>query len=414
MPVLAARAARALARLRGGGSAIPGRVLLALAPDFTRHALERLPYGVVAVTGSNGKTTTTHMLAMLLTAHGLQVVTNSAGGNMPQGVAAGILPWVGVDGRSRGDVAVLEFDEGWAPQLGRTIEPTRSLFVNIQLDQVNRYFEPDRVYRMLRSLGEATTGPVVVNTADPNLLEMAAELEDAGHAVVGFGVDPAVLRDAAHGVAAVDRVRGRLATVADAATVVAWRGQEATIRVPGRDLDVRLPARGLHYAVDAAGAIAAAASVLGDRFDPLAVERAFASLAPVYGRGDTIEAAGQRLETLMMKNLPSMQLNLDALDRVPSRLFIGVDEGTPDPSWLFDLDASGIDHVDVLSGSKAWHLATWLDYAGIPVHEIIEDFDAGIERFLELPAGDDTKVALVNYEIMFELRRKYGYLEIEA
>ena len=109
--VLAGRAVRVLARLRGGGSAVPGRVALAIDPRFAARAVESVPLGVVFVSGSNGKSTTTHMLVRALRAHGLSVFTNPSGANLPQGVASALLAEVPLSGRLRADIAVLEVDE---------------------------------------------------------------------------------------------------------------------------------------------------------------------------------------------------------------------------------------------------------------------------------------------------------------
>ncbi len=91
LAVLIGRAIRVLARLRGGGSAFPGRVALLIAPRFLQRAVERLPLGVVFVSGSNGKSTTTQMLAAIMRAHDLDVFTNPSGANLPQGIASAIL-----------------------------------------------------------------------------------------------------------------------------------------------------------------------------------------------------------------------------------------------------------------------------------------------------------------------------------
>ena len=65
--------------LRGGGSAFPGLVMEKLHPRFVAEELAKLPYGVVVVSGTNGKTTTTKMAVQLLEAQGLKVFTNRTG-----------------------------------------------------------------------------------------------------------------------------------------------------------------------------------------------------------------------------------------------------------------------------------------------------------------------------------------------
>ena len=95
-------------RLRGGGSALPGLVVEKLSPEFLPHALSQLPYGVVLVSGTNGKTTTTKIIVELLRAHGLSVFSNPSGSNFTRGVVASLLDHVDHAGFLNADVAVLE------------------------------------------------------------------------------------------------------------------------------------------------------------------------------------------------------------------------------------------------------------------------------------------------------------------
>ena len=88
LAVSAGRLVRWAARRRGGGSAFPGLVAMKIAPDFLERTIADLPLGVVAVSGSNGKSTTTNMVSAILRAHGVRVFTNPSGGNLPQGIAS--------------------------------------------------------------------------------------------------------------------------------------------------------------------------------------------------------------------------------------------------------------------------------------------------------------------------------------
>src|SRR5690606_5064525 len=107
-------------------------------------------------------------------------------------------------------------------------------------------------------------------------------------------------------------------------------GRDVSVRVGDADVAVRLPARGLHYAADAAAALAVASRTLGDRFPADAASRGFDRMAPAYGRGEVIplrrEADGEQVEFVMFKNAPSLQMNLDALEGAPERSLIAIDE----------------------------------------------------------------------------------------
>lgn len=425
LAVLAGRLVRALARLRGGGSAMPGRVALLVDPQFAGRATAGLPLGVVFVSGSNGKSTTTHMLVGVLRAHGLRVFTNPSGANLPQGVASALLAELPLTGRLPADIAVLEVDEAYGPRLAAVLQPHSVLLVNVQVDQLNRFHEPDRVVRMLAAIAARASRHLVVNGDDANLVGIADA--DSGAANVAmFRVAPALLASApwlargdnpalAGDVAAVRADR----TPPTAVLVTESDGATATLLVDDEPVPVALPARGLHTAVDAAAAVAMAHELLGDGFDSEHAAAGIATMRAVYGRGEVLRlgvgADAEDIELLMMKNPPSLQVNLDALPESPEQLLVAVDEGTPDPSWIYATDFRAIDHVDVLTGTKSWQLATRFAYGDIEVGTVEPDLGRALAAFLALPRPTrGRKTMLVNYEQMMLVRRRLGHLELEG
>ncbi|GAA2222223.1 MurT ligase domain-containing protein [Herbiconiux moechotypicola] len=430
--VLVGRAVRVAARLRGGGSAIPGAVALRIDPGFLERTIAAIPDGVVAVSGSNGKSTTTNMLAAIVRAHGLAVFTNPSGGNLPQGIASALLSEVSTSGRLKADIAVLEIDEGYGTRLAELLKPKTVLLLNIQIDQLNRYHEPDRVAAMLGRVAAASTDGLVLNREDNFLVDLDAQIPARpGRAVSFFGGLPELVLPAGHGVASADRFGEAAASPGSreaAVQVVALDGARATLAIAPVDdhrdgganrepveVVVKLPSRGLHYALDAAGAAAAARSVLGERFRPELVASALDALATVYGRGELLEVEGERIEIIMMKNPASLQLNLDSLESAPEQVFLAVDEGTPDPSWIYDIDFSALDHVDGITGSKAWQFAVRFGYLGIPVGSVDLDVRAALKAFLALPKpASGHKVMILNYEQMMDIRKILGFKELEG
>lgn len=147
--LLISRIARVATRLRGGGSAFPGWILLRLVPDVLARTLGSVPGGVIFVTGSNGKSTTTTMVSAVLAEHGVRVFTNPAGGNLPQGLASAVVAQCSLFGRVRADVAVLEVDEAYGPQIAELLRPDWVVVTNLQVDQLNRFGEPENVYRKI-------------------------------------------------------------------------------------------------------------------------------------------------------------------------------------------------------------------------------------------------------------------------
>src|SRR5665648_999706 len=88
---LLGKTVRRIARIRGGGSALPGLFVEKIDASFVPETLATLPLGVVIVSGTNGKTTTTKMIVELLESQGLKVFTNRTGSNFIRGVAAALL-----------------------------------------------------------------------------------------------------------------------------------------------------------------------------------------------------------------------------------------------------------------------------------------------------------------------------------
>ena len=110
---------------RGGGSALPGLVAERIDPKMVGHLAAQLPEGVIVVTGTNGKTTTTKMIVAILEAQGKRVLTNRSGSNLSRGVASALLEQSKWRGRLAEDIAVFEVDEASMPAVCEQLRPRR-------------------------------------------------------------------------------------------------------------------------------------------------------------------------------------------------------------------------------------------------------------------------------------------------
>jgi UDP-N-acetylmuramyl tripeptide synthase len=414
--MLLAKLARFATRLRGGGSAFPGLVLLKLQPQVLEKTLGSLPGGVVFVTGSNGKSTTTAMLAQLLRHHGVQVFTNPAGGNLPQGLASAVVASATLAGRVKADIAVLEVDEAYGPHISELLRPDWVVVTNIQLDQLNRFGEPEHVFDLVYTLASRAKKGVVVNSGDPNLAVLGGRTHATGLHTHSVAMSETATSRQAHGLVSAPLIFDDEVTAGGSpvATLVDCVGTIASVEVSGNVIDVAIPVPGLHYGVDAALAIGVASVLRDGALDHAAITKAFAAGQPVYGRGEVISYRGRDLAITMQKNLPSLQVNLAAMTEPAERVWVAVDEGTPDPSWIFDADVSILDHVDVVTGTKAHQWALLLEYRGIPYGKIIEDTQEALDHITSLPHNNTPIRAIVNYEQMMLVRRLAGYKDLEG
>ena len=185
------KAVRALAQVRGGGSALPGLFVETIDPDFIRRTLSGLSHGIVLISGTNGKTTTTKMVVELLEGQGMRVFTNRTGSNFTRGVAAALLGAVDAHGKLEADIAVLELDEAYAVHFVKTIRPSYCLLLNVMRDQLDRFGEIDATAQLLKTVAEHTTRGVVINRDDPRLSSQDF-LKTIAAPIACYGVAPSL------------------------------------------------------------------------------------------------------------------------------------------------------------------------------------------------------------------------------
>jgi UDP-N-acetylmuramyl pentapeptide synthase len=371
-------------RKRGGGSAVPGLVVNRIAPGFLSDTLSGFPGGLVIVSGSSGKSTTTKMLVAILEAHHKRVFTNPSTANIAQGLTSALLERVDLRGRIDAEIGVLEMDEGHGAAIAPTLTPRVVLLTNVMTDQIDRFHDSEKVAAMLAKIAARATGSLVINGDDAMLLEVA-ENAPAGAAVARYGVSSDVLAANPRGLGYTRTAPERI-TDATGALVTAVDGRTASLAYRGESIVIQLPARGTHYAVDAAAAVSAAAAVLGDEFDLDLAGRTVSLVAPVFGRGEIVEVRGQQVEFVLVQNPASFQLNIDSLERGIDQVLVAVGSDVRDPSYLWPVDSSPLGNVVTVSGSKAHEIALQLSYQGVVIGQITPDLPTALDEFLALPA----------------------------
>lgn len=414
LAVVVGKLIRIVAKLRGGGSAIPGRVAMLIEPRLLSKTLGALKYGVVFVSGSNGKSTTTALVAGTLASQGLKVFSNPSGGNMPQGIGSAVVGQASLKGVLDADVAVLEVDEAYGEVLAPFIAPSWVVLTNIQIDQLNRFFEPDRVVGMLLSAAGSATNGVVINGSDANLVDIGLMLADVPVTQVQVS-DKALAKWPVGALAAPRFGKGQVVNdIPVSISVVDETDGVATLSLGGVKSEVKLPGKGLHFAIDTALAFSVAERMLGTSFDIETAAAAMASQQTVYGRGEIAKYQGVEIQILMMKNPSSMRATLVAMEDPETSIWIAMDEGTPDPSWIYDIDLSRIGAVRMVSGSRAWHWATRLSYIGKSVEQVQPDSKQALSEYVSfLKANGKRGTLLTNYEQMMAIRKLMGFLDLE-
>ena len=433
-----ARAVGTLSRRsgRGGGTTLPGRLLVRMAPDAIERLAAQLDRGSIVVSSTNGKTTTAGMIAGILRADGRRPVHNRAGSNMHWGVATALL-------EQSGDEGLFELDEAWLPRVAPQIRPRLLVLGNLFRDQLDRYGELERLADEWAELVARLEGSCefALNADDPLIADLGRDKQlERRPGVTYFGIEDQsqALPELQHAHDAKHCRRCGAPYVYDRAfvghlghytcpncdadrpapDVAATRielhgisGSQVQVTTPEGELDLNLPLPGLYNVYNALAAITA-----GLRSGvPLArIRDGLESMRAVFGRVETIEVSGKPMSILLIKNPAGANEVLRTLQLESSNggvdLWVALNDRIADGrdvSWIWDADfellADGVRRV-VCAGTRAPEMALRLKYAGWPEDAI--DVVEPIERSLDeaVSAAPDRLFALPTYTALLELR----------
>lgn len=423
---------------RGGGTALPGLVAGTLAPGLIEACVRQLGRGVVTVTGTNGKTTTSHLLTAAARSAGWDPLANRSGSNLERGVVSAFVAEADAGGaipRAAGRLGVVELDEAVWPRLLPRLRPRVAVFLNLFRDQLDRYGEVDSVaegwQRALAVHGAPLT--LALNVDDPSVAALAGGCRGE---VVGFGVeDPGVALATAEHASDARFCRCGAAYRYDAVYmghVGVWRcpgcgrtrptpqvaarhirlNADTTrfeLSVAGVTAEVTLPLAGL-YSVYNALAAAAGAHALGLPFE--ATVRALVESGPAFGRQERFTLDGRAVRLLLAKNptgLNEVMRTLCALPGAATLLALlndGIQDGQ-DVSWIYDADFERLAgrplHL-VASGDRADDLALRCAIAGLAPRTIDADPDRALDAAIAAtPSGGRIEV-VATYTAMLAIR----------
>ncbi len=401
------KAVKSASKLRGGGSALPGLVVERIDPDFIRYTLAQLPHGVVLVSGTNGKTTTTKMVVELLESQGLQVFTNRTGSNFTRGVAAALLGEVDIKGNLAADIAVLELDEAHAVHFVKVVQPRFSLLLNVMRDQLDRFGEIDTTAKMLQAVAEATSEYVVINREDPRLLKLASSLPK--DKVSFFGLDPSLT----HLFPNDDAMRGgetdRKNIPPAQAVLQRVEGKSAHISLGKKSVSLNLKLDGIYNIFNAVAAVSLVQAVMGTDLQQAALLTALENVKPAFGRGETLMVKGQPLELVLVKNPGGFRLSLASFLPDGWATMIAINDNYADGrdmSWLWDVEFEGLKDGGVaqVGGIRAYDMALRLQYDEVKVKYVQTDLRKALKQFIEANPNAPKRI-FCTYTAMLALRR---------
>ncbi len=419
-----------------GGTAMPGRWALKLCPNL----LSILARGVktVAITGTNGKTTTARMIDQGFDDAHLSYFANRSGANLISGITTEFVMNATLFGKCRKEYAVIECDEAAAVKVFPQLRPGVVLVTNLFRDQLDRYGEVTHTLENIRKALDSIPEPVtVLLNADCSL---TSSLRDGKHTYRFFGIDKGAvpsaekseLSDASHcirckteyeydyityghlGGYRCPKCGYRRAQTDFAVTDVAAQradGSSVVIRAGGerRLAEVNLPA--LYNVYNAIGAVAAM-SEMG-----LSLEQAVAAVARFkcgFGRMENFALGKAGAKVMLVKNPAGCNQVLDFLQNIGEKFVLVIclnDRGADgtDISWIWDAGfeklgnlAGRLERV-IVSGDRAPDMAVRVKYAGIDPRFVSLERD--YEKLVTALEAEERPIYMIpTYTAMLELR----------
>jgi len=439
LAIIICKVLRAFSRLvHRGGTAMPGRVALKVCPELL--SLLSRDVKTVAITGTNGKTTSARMIEEAFTRSGASYLANRSGANLLSGITTEFVMNADLTGKVNREYAVIECDEAAARTVFGQLKPRVVVVTNLFRDQLDRYGEVTHTLDNIRAGLKNAPDALLCLNADCSLCSSLAL--DLPNPVVYFGLEKGavpsrekpLLSDATHCIRCKTAYEydyisyGHLGgfrcpkcgyrrheaeyAVTDVLELKG-SGSRIVMRVRGEKqlVDVNLPA--VYNIYNAAGAIAAVTEM---GLDARLAAEALASFRCGFGRMEQFELGKAGARMMLVKNPAGCSQVVEFLRDIKERFVLVVclnDRGADgtDISWIWDADfesladmAGRIGQV-VVSGDRAEDMRVRMKYAGIADSHIRVETD--YERLIDwMQQQEEPIYVMPTYTAMLELRQK--------
>ena len=405
----------------------PGKLAFKLYPDILKEFQKKVKKEVIAVMGTNGKTTTNNILADTLSNAGYSVACNRLGANMDEGAVVAFIEKCNIFGKIDVDYACLETDEGWAEYIFKMITPDKIVITNLFRDQLDRYGEIDITMNFLkRAISLAPNAVLVLNGDDPLTVSLAA---DFSNEKIFYGIKNKEFDNAK------DSGEGKFCHFcgkplkynfhhfSQLGDYSCWCG----FKRPALDVcakDVKLfPA--LSFNIEGFGIIelngrgkyniynilAVASSILNIDSGFEMLKKTAREYKPQAGRLEKFKIGGKNVYLLLAKNPAGFNQSVETVKEDPDKkdIVIAINDvigDGKDVSWLWDVEFEDLMQENTtsysVSGSRYADMGLRLKYSGLSEGEIFlcPDIKTRLKELIASGSGDVIYV-LVNYTALF-------------
>lgn len=436
----------------GAGSTWPGEIGLLLYPDLLSAFRHKFSFRVILVAGTNGKTTTTKLIAQALPE--AYLMTNPSGANIANGIASALISHYKLLSSGKA-LAIFEVDEGALPVIVTELQPELVVILNLFRDQLDRYAELEMTaYKWQQALDKLPAASTIILNADDPLVASLGEGSSAKVVYFGLSESLAPLLSPVHcGDSLFCRRCGQRLNYSKifyahlgvwscpsgdrlrpSPTYLCLSQREGNagncsfvVKTPQGQVAVDLPLAGLYNASN----VTAAVAVLGEFKGCLGDDRgslgevkeylkglgeSWRDFHPAFGRQEKI---GQAV-ILLSKNPTGMNENLKLLadsQKNPGPVLFVLNDGVADGrdvSWIYDVDSVLI--TSAVKGRAVFVLGTRAEEMGLrilyavndlkfPV-QVRSDLGGGLRDLLKEVKSDEVAYVIPTYTAMLEVRRE--------
>ncbi|MFO7636227.1 MAG: MurT ligase domain-containing protein [Clostridia bacterium] len=421
-----------------GGTSLPGKIALGLYPQI----LQRLSQGIITiiVTGTNGKTTTSRIIARILETHGLRYFENRSGANLLGGVVASFAQHARLTGKMPYDHAVIECDEAAFKAVSRHVDVDIVLVTNLFRDQLDRFGEITHALENIRIGIENSNNAVVCLNADCSLSSSLKDTID--NKVVFFGISTGIdtqqdqLSDAPYCIRCKNPYQYHFVTYQHLGGFYCdncgYQRQDPDVYVSGisginpRDsvFELVMGKESYHARVNLPGAyniynaVAAASVAFTLGIPGNTVTGSLSSFECGFGRMERMDLDGTEATMILVKNPAGMNQAIrfvSGVDTMKNLVLILNDrhaDGT-DISWIWDVHFEDLAasqrsiNTIFVSGIRAEDMAVRLKYAGLDMGKvtILKEYGHLVEALTTGPDRQTPVYILPTYTGMFDFRR---------
>ncbi|MBX9686540.1 MAG: MurT ligase domain-containing protein [Candidatus Obscuribacterales bacterium] len=448
LAVIAGKLSAQTIRLLGLGLAsnLPGKVSRKINPAVLSHLAAQAREGVVAVSGTNGKSTTAGLLASILHHAGKKLVHNRQGANLVAGITACVVDSASWSGSIDADYCLFEIDEAALPLVAKEIKIDSVLVTNLFRDQLDRFGELDTTAKLISKGIDQNHSNAVLNADDPNVAQMVPGSRRVFYGIKSLSPNEQSALESVALEASASSKNSELSYCASCGeeysyTIVFYGqlGHYACRKCankrpePGiyaenvsvkagassfdlvyanQKLEISLPLPGMFNVYNA---LAAAALAVELAIPAEAVKSGLCEYSTLFGRSEKLSLGGKHLLIQLIKNPAGASQAVSAAAADPDAKFlIAINDNYADGrdvSWLWDADfelLSSCPGPFVVSGNRCNDMAVRLKYAGVDPSKITveSELSAAIDAGLALCKKDsDTLWLMPTYTCLLELQK---------